>query len=146
MRQYLQLVAFVFVIVGVAMFLSGAQSNGQSSDQPKPVPAVDTAKPDATTPTSPKFVTTAEEEKDLRIAQLSAQLAQSAFSQKSQTLPEFGQFQQSLGQLQAECARVIAKHKWPKEVQCDVQQIPVKFCEKLPCAVSTPAPAIAPVK
>lgn len=101
-------------------------------DKPADPPKEPAAKPESAKPAS-AFTPTAEEDKDLKIAQLSAQLAQSAFSQKSQTLPEFTQFQQSLASLNAECTRIIVAHKWPTGTVCDVQQVPIRFCSALPC-------------
>lgn len=79
------------------------------------------------------YAPTAEQAKDLTIDSLDAQLAQKSYAEKAQTLPEFAQFQQKVNKLQADCLRVIAENKWPKQVQCDLSKMPVEFCEKLPC-------------
>jgi hypothetical protein len=193
---YWQIAAITFVIVGMALMLTGTgqaqvsefdranpvlyarakagmNANGQAASKPKdaskdtpkdvpgpvPVPTPAPAPAPAPAASPATLVATPEEDKDLKIAQLSAQLAQSAFSQKSQTLPEFNQFQQSLAQLNNECTLVIAKHKWPAGTVCDVQMVPIKFCTvpsgvqagPSPCAGSasaapTAAPTAAPEK
>ena len=157
--SYWQIVAVTFVLVGVALMLSGTGHAQQ--DEPKqspaavaaPVPAKSIEAPKAEpvpVKESSKFATTAEEDKDLRIGQLDAQLAQTQFSQDSQRLPSFAAFQNKLNALQAECNRVIAKHKWPSGTVCDIQTIPIKFCtvpagvqanSPSPCSATAPTPA-----
>src|ERR1700722_14981897 len=158
--SYWQIVAVTFVLVGVALMLSGTghaqQDEPKQSSVAAPVPTKSTEAPKAEpvpVKESSKFATTAEEDKDLLIGQLDAQLAQTQFSQDSQRLPSFAAFQQKLQSLQAECDRVIAKHKWPSGTVCDIQTIPIKFCTvpagtqagPSPCSAaasaSTPAPA-----
>jgi len=158
--SYWQIVAVTFVLVGVALMLSGTGHAQQ--DEPKqspaavPVPAKSAEAPKAEpvpVKESSKFTATAEEDKDLHVDQLEAQLAQTQFSQDSQRLPSFAAFQNKLNALQAECNRVIAKHKWPSGTVCDIQTIPIRFCTvpagtqsgPSPCSAaasaSTPAPA-----
>lgn len=79
------------------------------------------------------YTPTPEQAKDLKIAQLAAQLAQVQYGARAQTLPEFAEFQKSMTALSMECAKVKDANKWPKEVQCDMQTVPIKFV--------TPAPA-----
>lgn len=88
--------------------------------------------PPATPPAPPlSYVPSAEEAKDLLIAQQDAQLAQSAYAAEAQKLPSFAAFQASVAQLQKECTAVRLANKWPDSVQCDIQQKPVKFCAQM---------------
>jgi hypothetical protein len=145
-RVFLEFVAIVSMLVGVALIVNGGrQAQVHAQDEPKTPVKADTPKADSPKESS-KYAPDDSESKDLRIDQLSAQLAQAAFSNKSQTLPEFGQFQASLAVLNGECQKIIAKHKWPAGTVCDVQQVPIRFCSALPCSVPTLTPATVPAK
>jgi hypothetical protein len=132
-------VVAVLVVICVAMLM-----HGLAQDEPKqPVkPSAPVSAPADPPKVVPVYKPTLDQEKDLKIDQLAAQLAQSQLAAKEQTFPEFNQFQQSMTALRQQCARVIAANKWPATVQCDVQSIPVRFCEgSLPCAVTPTAAA-----
>src|SRR3984957_14732230 len=148
--SYWQIVAVTFVLVGVALMLSGTGHAQQ--DEPKqspaavPVPAKSAEAPKAEpvpVKESSKFTATAEEDKDLHVDQLEEQLAQTQFSQDSQRLQSFAAFQNKLNALQAECNRVIAKHKWPSGTVCDIQTIPIKFCQVANGVNAGPSPCSA---
>jgi len=122
----------VTVMAVVAVIIVSMAMHAQ--DEPK-----QPAKPPADPPKAKSYDATADQAKDLKIDQLAAQLAQSQLAAKEQTLPEFTQFQQSMQALRSQCARVIAANKWPATVQCDIQSVPVRFCEGiLPCVVAPP--------
>ena len=133
----------------LALGLGYGQSTntGASTNEPAPAkttkpadpPKTETSKPathppaHASAPAS-AYTPSTDEQKDLTIAQLAAQLAQSQYFAKAQALPEFGQFQQKMTVLQQECTKVKLANHWPEAVQCDVQQVPVRFClGQLPC-------------
>ena len=143
-----------FVVLGMAL-LWQSQSAQPTVQQ---APAVSAAKPKvdasaATPPASPAppaYTPTHDQSQSLTIDSLDAQLAQHTYAEEAQKLPSFAQFQQKVGKLQSDCAKVIADNHWPDGVQCDMSRVPVVFCVRLPCLGDAPAgasvvaPAVTP--
>jgi hypothetical protein len=112
--------------------ISKPKQEKQEQQEQRAAAAASTSAPAKTD--TPKYEPTDSQAKDLKIAQLQAQLAQTQYATEAQKLPSFAQFQTAMQQLQSECKKVASENKWPGNVQCDVQQSPVKFCVgQLPC-------------
>ncbi|HXN71481.1 MAG TPA: hypothetical protein VN861_02895 [Candidatus Acidoferrales bacterium] len=123
------------VIVGVVLVGDGrGQSKSQSAGASSNPPSASTGA--VATPTTvvhepaPEYTPTETETLRLENAQLKAQLAQSSYMSASQQLPQYGEFQRTVGVLRAECESVKLEHKWPSGVQCDLGSQPVRFCEQ----------------
>jgi hypothetical protein len=122
----------VMLVVGVCELMHGQNAGAAKPATSTQAKAEVKAKPQSQS----EFTPSREQSLRLENAQLKAQLAQSQFNSKAQTLPEFAQFQRTLQELQKECVDVKAENKWPTGVECDIQSVPVRFCEgKLPCPV-----------
>jgi hypothetical protein len=134
--------AVIIAVLSVFAFVGALQEQYQTNPpisrpkqekQEQKAAAAASASAPAKTDT-PKYEPTDSQAKDLKIAQLQAQLAQTQYATEAQKLPSFAQFQTAMQQLQGECKKVMEANKWPGNVQCDVQQSPVKFCVgQLPC-------------
>ena len=128
--------SLITVIVGVVLVgnghgqsksqSAGASSNPPSASAPSAVAAPTTVAPEP----APEYTPTETETLRLENAQLKAQLAQSSYMSASQQLPQYGEFQRTVGALRAECESVKVEHKWPGGVQCDLGSQPVRFCEQ----------------
>ena len=167
-----------FVVLGVALLVCQSTQQGQGQGQPNGTAANGTAAspaankskgvsatpsksasdvapvppplPSSLSPAPPAYTPTHDQSQSLTIDSLDAQLAQHTYAEEAQKLPSFAQFQQKVGKLQSDCAKVIADNHWPDGVQCDMSRVPVVFCVRLPCLGDAPAgasvvaPAVTP--
>jgi hypothetical protein len=125
LKSALLLALAIIVIIGVAAFAHGQSTAANPAANSPTDPPKASSKDASKEPYTP----TAEQAKDLEIAQLKEQLAQSQWAQRAQAIPEFAPYQQSAMAMQKQCASVIAANKWPATVQCDIQQVPVRFVD-----------------
>lgn len=106
------------IVIAIALLLAlvtaiAIRSDGQAAPSAPPAAA-----PAAPATVSPKiFTPSADHAKDLKIAQLQAQVAQQQYQSA------LSQFQSAIAALNAAGAQVISEEGWPKDVQFDANSL-----------------------
>jgi hypothetical protein len=97
------------------------------------------------------YAPTADQAKDLRLAQLEAINAQTNWNAAAMRLPEYQTFQSAVNAIYAVCAKIKSDNKLPADVGCNINVNPITF-EKIPAqtqvqtqpATPTPTPTKKP--
>lgn len=135
-KAFLRVLLALIAICILAVIFGKAEGYGQAQAQPAP-------KSDPPRAAVPEYPLSEVQQLRLDNLQLRAVQAQQAWNAAAMKLPEYQQFQLLVNQLTGECGKVKAENKWPPDVDCDINQSPVKFGKKATATatVQPPAPA-----